>query len=730
MVGKIGKNMTRKSGKLGLILLLALSLTTVAGNIAFASNSLNSLDVRKNSSDGLEFTLYTSSAYADSVIVTKKSDNKYVILMPNVSGATNAAPDLSSVDDIVSNVDVRAVNDGGAGYTKVTIITTKPVDIKTSTAKSAPVTAEQNEYRALIAQQKTKPTQKPIAENNVHPAPAFRLPEIQPTTPASTIKTDKPQPQPAVDKKVSQKDLKQAIKQVSDKKTDIIELAQNKIKESTAKKAELQKLEQKKEVAKEIKKEIKDIVPPIPAKETATTKLPETTVVDSAKTATPATKTLQKPKTISTENVITKMKNSLSGRIPKDMPMTLALILIPLICIMILIKLIRASVQSSNILKKSFIDNLSKQEPQAASYDNIINNEHLSWQEKYQKYVDVSGQKSKPAKQEEISTTAKYSFITPKVQTETVPTEDISRAEVKFMDTTSEKTNNNKIEKPAISSLERILHNSPSIEKTTIENDIEIFEDNELFEELEVKQEDTVIAKQLNKSIKLKAFAEKMALEETNRNKKVKHKKVQFDMPKESKHVELGSSQLHSIPRTLTNANLSVSDLIAKSDRLLKKKTQQLAENDYQMVSVDDFFNIMDDNDKSKVTSPLSNRVADSLAQIRPTTDRMSAPQKNITNPISQLRTETKKDYLNGLIVKSGYNIDKERGFYLVNLDGMTALVGRIQEEIFVLKKFDQNVDKPIQVRKDSSNVYMVKADGFKSLVEVSSNKMSVVIEL
>lgn len=710
--------MTRKSGKLGLILLLALSLTTVAGNIAFAGNSLNGLDVRKNSSDGLEFTLYTSSAYADNVIVTKKSDNKYVILMPNVSGATNAAPDLSSVDDIVSNVDVRAVNDGGAGYTKVTIITTKPVDIKTSTAKSAPVTATQNEYRALVAQQKTKPTQKPIAENNVHPAPAFRLPEIQPTIPASAIKTDT---QPAVDKKVSQKDLKQAIKQVSDKKTDMIELAQNKIKESTTKKAKQQKLEQKKEIAKDIKKEIKDIVPPIPANETATTKLSTTQTANN--------KTLLKPKTISTENVITKMKNSLSGRIPKDMPMTLALILIPLICIMILIKLIRASVQSSNILKKSFIENLSKQAPKAASYDNIINNEHLSWQEKYQKYVDVSGQKSKPARQEEIATTAKYSFITPKVQTETVPTEAVSRAEVKFMDTTNEKPNN-KIEKPAISSLERILHNSPSIEKTTIENDIEIFEDNELFEELEVKQEDIVITKQLNKSIKLKAFAEKMALEETNRNKKVKHKKVQFDMPKESKHVELGSSQLHSIPRTLTNANLSVSDLIAKSDRLLQKKTQKLAENDYEMVSVDDFFNIIDDNDKSKVTSPLSNRVADSLAQIRPTTDRMSAPQKNITNPISQLRTETKKDYLNGLIVKSGYNIDKERGFYLVNLDGMTALVGRIQEEIFVLKKFDQNVDKPIQVRKDSSNVYMVKADGFKSLVEVSSNKMGVLIEL
>lgn len=187
-----------KSEKIGLILLLCLSLTSFSGSQALADNTLNQVDVRRSASDGLEFTLYTSSPYADNVVVTKKSDNKYVILMPNVNGANGAKPDFSSVKDIVSDVDVRAIDDGQNGYTKVTVITNRPVDIKTNTAKSSPVTQEQREYRALIAQQKAKPAPQTPAQTaqstpqaQSQKAPAFKLPEIQPTKTAADIAKSK-----------------------------------------------------------------------------------------------------------------------------------------------------------------------------------------------------------------------------------------------------------------------------------------------------------------------------------------------------------------------------------------------------------------------------------------------------------------------------------------------------------------------------------------------------------
>ena len=52
----------------------------------------------------------------------------------------------------------------------------------------------------------------------------------------------------------------------------------------------------------------------------------------------------------------------------------------------------------------------------------------------------------------------------------------------------------------------------------------------------------------------------------------------------------------------------------------------------------------------------------------------------------------------------------------------------RIGEEVFVLKKFDDLANKRLQVRHDKDDIYMVRTDDFKSLVD--ANNMGVLIEL
>jgi len=149
------------------------------------------------------------------------------------------------------------------------------------------------------------------------------------------------------------------------------------------------------------------------------------------------------------------------------------------------------------------------------------------------------------------------------------------------------------------------------------------------------------------------------------------------------------------------------------------------------MSSIDEYFALLDKEQSKKVSNPnrdLSKKVAASLASVKPSMNiKKTVTPKHISNPIAQRRENAKS--LNGLIVKAGYDIDENRGFYVVNLDGVTALVGRINEEIFILKKFDKSVDS-LQVRLDSENVYMVKAGDFKSLVDVDKNQMGVLIEL
>ena len=160
---------------------------------------------------------------------------------------------------------------------------------------------------------------------------------------------------------------------------------------------------------------------------------------------------------------------------------------------------------------------------------------------------------------------------------------------------------------------------------------------------------------------------------------------------------------------------------------------------EYIMSSIDEFFSIID---KEKSVKEIKQNITTNpiTTNSKPTPkfdiplpkkeDTVLAANTKQTNPITKLHNDTKSSYINGLIVKSGFNIDDNKGFYIVNLDGKSALIGKVNEEVFVLKKFDKNVTSPIQVRHDNANVYMVKAEGFKSLVEVNNDKMGVLIEL
>ena len=143
----------KKSNIIGIALLLALAVSPVSGTFANAeNNNLIQLDLKRSSNNSVDVTLFTSNNYNDNVLVRKKSDNKYVILIPKIQSNGYSSSSLNGVKDLVSNIDVKTVNDTNGGYTKVTLITTKPLDIKTNTQKSSPVTAEQKEYKTLIAQ--------------------------------------------------------------------------------------------------------------------------------------------------------------------------------------------------------------------------------------------------------------------------------------------------------------------------------------------------------------------------------------------------------------------------------------------------------------------------------------------------------------------------------------------------------------------------------------------------
>lgn len=631
----------KKSNIISIAIILGLSFVPVT--FADSANNLVQLDLKRASNDAVNVTLFTTNNYNDNVMVRKKSDNKYVILIPKVQSSGFSASNLSGVRDLVSNVDVKTVNDTSGGYTKVTLITTKPLDIKTSSRKSAPVTQEQKDYQTLIAQANA-------VKNNVtkHDAP----PKLREQKTEITVN------KAPADKKIKQAEPKKVETQKPNIKLE--EVDTEKLQRQTRKEHLAELVQEVKD--EKIAQNVPDVVPEVT----------ESATVD-ANNVQDISKIHQEQKV----SIISKIKNKAS-----KMPKKVKYAMFGILGLFVLSKMLKRSANSYSPQTQAYGAN-SAQADTNIDYDrvnNIIDNSELSWRDKYKMYLDKS---AIPVSRGENK--GNYTFIkTPNIQ------------QNKKQVGQDKKRRQEKVER-----LERLV--TPVNHETF--NDIE--------PEI-VESEDEVISK----AIKLKAFEKRAkSLKMTSRDKS-RFRKYEVEIPlHEQKNIELGDSMLHTNPRSLEGANLKITDV--------DKNRIKYEPKEYVMSSVDEYFSILD---KEQEQAQQTQQPLQPLPQPKIETTPMAKPVAS--NPIARQKSESKSSYLKGLIVKSGFNIDDNKGFYLVSQDGQNALVGKVKDEVFVLKKFDKNVTTPIQVRHDNANVYMVKAGEFKSLVEVNDDKMGVLIEL
>ena len=655
----------KKSKIIGIALLLAIASAPVSGTFANGGNNLVQLDLKKSSNNSVNVTLFTSNGYNDNVMVRKKSDNKYVILIPKVQSSGYSASNLNGVRDLVSNVDVKTVNDTNGGYTKVTLITTKPLDIKTSAQKSSPVTEEQKEYKTLIAQ--ANAIKNNIGKQETPQQKHAQKTEITVNKAAASVtqKTNKTTTQTNSAKQIEKQKNAPKIKL-----TEVNPQAKKEKQDRQIRRAQLAELIQ--EVKQEkIAEHIPDktVAPTVPAPAPVVNNVPVQEVKDIKEMP-----KVEQPKKTS---ILSKIKHKAKKGL-KPVGITLA----SLFGLIFISRLIRAIAATTKEVKASFVEQLAQNHSNSESfkYNNITDDDELSWQEKYKRYLDAS---AKPVPR--AGNKGNYTFI--KTPAEPVRKLNRKRNDLEKMVTEIAKSHTNEIQ--------------PEI--------------------VEVQNEDDAI----QKAIKFKAFdSHRATLDTTSRDKiRSRFKKYENELPlHEQKNVELGKSILHSNPRKLKGANLDVADV--------DKNRIKYDPSDYIMSSVDEYLSILD-KESEKAPQQVSIEQTPVLPAVKAIDKTEIRPiAKSQTNPITKQHSETKASYLNGLIVKSGYNIDNNKGFYIVNVDGKSALIGKVNDEVFVLKRFDSNVTNPIQVRHDNANVYMVKAGGFKSLVEVTNDKMGVLIEL
>lgn len=599
---------------LALILLAFVSFQQVNSADVFQNNLLKA-EILKNSFGNIKIVLYTSKPFNDSVFANKKSDYEYIILMPETANSLTVKPSLQNVSDIVKNIEVKTqqYQNNIKGYTKIVISTTKPVEIipQVQTLKPSDYRVNENDYKELLSQTSKKQSQ---AKTSTTPKK-----EIVKSVPKNVALVAKP--------------AKNVSKSIEQSKTS------NEVK---FKKANITKPVMKSEkISKPINKEIKT---PKMAVKTKAQNNPEVqkNVIPKyeapkvfkeeqkiiAPTVTPVVKEVS-PAHVKTSNLVEAPKiNEVKEAIPVNTAKTSKLhrykviilnniyaVFGAALAIFILLLLI-AKKMTQNIKKRKeiFMSHLEEKPEPATDYTEKISDD-MTWQEKFQTYVDKSS--SSAAEGLDIYTE------------EGLPESITSPSGQSFDEQLGEELNE--------------LFSSEPEETSENEMPQDKFAVQESFEE---------------------ELSGDFQISQTNFD--------EFEALSSAKNME---------------EDLSIDDLLGEEDVI-----SNVSGFDYNVAMQPD--------------------TQDVLAE--------ASMDEFVEEPSE--------------IIRSEFVIDDVKGFYLVDFEDTTALIGHIEDEIFVLKRFNQKIQGSLKARMDekrgNTTSYMTKVGEFKGLVEVSPKNMKLLIEL
>ena len=128
------------------------------------------------------------------------------------------------------------------------------------------------------------------------------------------------------------------------------------------------------------------------------------------------------------------------------------------------------------------------------------------------------------------------------------------------------------------------------------------------------------------------------------------------------------------------------------------------------------------------------------FSDIEPTIDVMHRHAPNIEE-IEPLKIEeqpkTKPQTISNPIEPTLINqakISKTKGFYLIRYNNEVALMGYINEQVFLLHTFKNQQQSFVQTRltekQKGSEVYLVRSENYKSLIKVTNNSMQTLMKL
>ena len=713
---------------------MASLLTT---NLVFAGdaykNNVVDVKVNKESSNAVKVTIYTDRPYTEPVVVNKKANNKYVILMPETKSSLKSAPSVSNVSGTVSNVSVntQAVS-GGKGYTKIIITSEKAITVvphtqQLSSAAKHTQTATQTAQQKARQEAKAKQiaTQKAAQQKAQQEAKAKQIAaqkaaqqKAQQEAKAKQIAAQKAAQQKAQQEaKAKQIAAQKTSKPITKKQTQPIDILEQEIK--TDKNAQYTQNSNDEILNKEIKENIQN------------------NQNEKVKKKKPAIQEMNDDKLSIIENIKAVIKDYQNINLWKLLLLASA-ITFPVIVIMIILGLDK---RINKRIQKSFKKEDEYNYNPAPTYNNVedIPQSQQNQNPSFNSFEEMLNQVDKPTPtfHEEQLHKAQYEKFEQSVQEmQSIPNQ-IAQNDVQ------QESINEDVEpvEPEIISDEQFTND---FENDDFEHDFE--EDVK-----EPTEEITPIVKDEEK-------------EEPQETVEVQNEPVQPPVTPMPPVAPAVTEPVQQVPATQYTPDGYLSDFAGVNDKDFFDELviQSMAENNAnglpEETPADEIFDFIAEDSKQKnnlekievkpeIKTPVQQEItqieqvasstANSVQQVNNVIQNTNINNDTTTEPIqttdnSEQTSEQQND--DDLTMLTEAKINDNTGLYLVNYENFSSLVGHINDDYFVIKKFDEIVNgniilKQTEKLKDSTR-YLVRIGRNKMVIEVTPTSMNRLLDL
>ena len=744
--------------KKSLIISALAAMLTITGSVSYAANSdLLKMDIHKTeAADTVNVVFYTTGDKTNTV-VTRKGNDKYVVLLPNVSGNSSVVPNLGGVKDYITDVDVKNINDGIGGYTKVTFTTTKPVNIQTFVKKTLPLTKAQLEYKDLLAKNNTKQV--------IQTKPAEQTKQTAQTTQTKTAAQQKASTQPKTVSEVVRSVATNPIFQKPASKTKIkitpnTTQNTNTLKQQKVVQPQKVQIVQTKPVEPKIT-QVKPVQTQKPAEENIlaqqTPILPqekpqqtvqdldltqdfalsnETKALENQASKEVPEKTVVQPKTATNTQVKKTVKSKVNEaksfaignlkNLSKKKKIGLGLLAIMMIIFGLLPKASKKKQESETIYNQFAASSATVNNEQ---YQDIIDNTELNWQEKYKLVSEQAKQKEQqnsyvskiPVKTVNSALANSVSDIQNNAG-KTIRVDYGADIDSRGLLSSNFGYRTHGIQMKASN---REMYQKERLQDTISQmghsmGDYSVYEENSndvISVDRSIMKHFEDVRQQVSKTQRVLKMSDRHSL----KNKKSSFgNSIKSDVIKQSGKLGLKKTKL-----TKQRKNSGITSLHPDKMVTLKNEAEYM-ENDYSQASLKEYLTLLDMEEKIKSQAkPASQKQEKVVYEVEKTT-RATNP----FNKVSMPKTLETVNSMKNMSIKSKYSIDKNKELCLVDMGGKSAIIGKINDDIRVLKKFDKEINVPLQVRHDDNNVYMVKAGKYKSLVDMNDSKMELLLEI